>query len=77
MITEKFSAAEKKKMKLRLSKYGAIKQCADKTGIHRTTIARILKSGKATAGIALRMRNYIAGFVSRMYLETTVQKEAA
>jgi plasmid maintenance system antidote protein VapI len=77
MITEKFSKTEKKKLKLRLGKYGAIKQCADKTGIHRSTITRILKTGEATADIALRMRNYIDGFVSRMYLETSVRKEAA
>lgn len=77
MITEKFSPAEKKKLKQRLSRYGAIKHCAEKTGIHRSTIARVLKTGEATTDIVLRMRNYIGGFVSRMYLETSVRKEAA
>ncbi len=76
MITEKFSPAEKRKLRMRLQPYGAIKECADRTGLHRSTIARVLRTGEATTDVVNRMRNYMDGFISTMYIETT-HKEAA
>jgi DNA invertase Pin-like site-specific DNA recombinase len=68
MRTEIFSKTEKQAMKRKLAQYGAIKECAEQTGIHRTTIARILKTGEATEEVAEKMRNYLKG-ESRVFLE--------
>ena len=69
MITEKFSKKEQKKINKALKLYGAIKDCSDKTGVHRCTISRVMKTGVASEPIALKLRNYIDGFRSRLFLE--------
>ncbi len=68
-MTQKFSPAELRKMKKVLEPYGAIKDCSDKTNIHRTTIARALKTGAASDAVVHKMRLYLNGFASRMFIE--------
>lgn len=77
MITEKFSEKEKRRLKKLLKQYGAIKACSEKTGIHRSTIARVLKIGEATSEIALRLRDYLQGFSSRLFIEPVDKRNAA
>lgn len=59
MITEKFTPTEMRLLRRRLEQYGTIKDCAQKTGVHRTTIARILKTGECTALVAGKLREYL------------------
>ena len=68
MKTENFSKPEKQSLKRRLAQYGAIRQCAEQTGIHRSTIARILKTGEATGTIAEKIRRYLRG-ESKVFIE--------
>lgn len=68
-MTEKFLPAERRRLRKLLEPYGAIKDCADKTGIHRSTIARALKTGEASGMVMIRIRNYIDGFSSRMFVD--------
>lgn len=68
MKTEFFSAPEKRNLKQKLAQYGAIKECAEQTGIHRTTIARILKTGEATQAVIEKMRDYLRG-ESKVFVE--------
>lgn len=77
MITEKFSGAEKRKLKKLLSYYGAIKDCCEKTGVHRSTISRVLKIGESTTEVALKLRNYLQGFSSRLFIEPMDKERAA
>jgi|GEM_PF-2073118 len=69
MITEKFSPPERRKLRKVLEPYGAIKDCADKTGIHRTTIARLLKTGEASMVVVAKLRLFLGGFASRMFVD--------
>lgn len=59
MITEKLKPAEMKRLRGRLEQYGTITNCAQKTGIHRTTIARILKTGECTVVVANKLRAWM------------------
>lgn len=59
MITEKLKPAEMKRLRGRLEQYGTITDCAQKTGIHRTTIARILKTGECTVVVANKLRTWL------------------
>jgi predicted DNA-binding protein (UPF0251 family) len=59
MITEKLKPTEMKRLRSRLEQYGTITDCAQKTGIHRTTIARILKMGECTVVVANKLRNWL------------------
>lgn len=68
MKTEIFSKSERQAMKRKLSHYGAIKECSEQTGIHRTTVARILKTGEATEEVADKMRDYLKG-ESKVFIE--------
>lgn len=77
MITQKFSRDETRKLKKLLSPYGAIKECCEKTGIHRSTISRILKTGEATSIVVVKMRSYLDGFTSRMFVEQAGRRNAA
>lgn len=70
MMTEKFSIAEKQLLEEKLKSYGAKKDCADKTGIHRCTISRILKTGEATTPIISKLRIFIKASASRVFVET-------
>jgi hypothetical protein len=76
MITEKISNTEKRKLKKLLEPYGAIKDCASKTGVHRTTIARVLKTGEASGDIVQKIRVYLSGFASRMFIEPATREAA-
>lgn len=69
MITEKFSPPERQKLRKVLEPYGAIKDCADKTGIHRTTIARLLKTGEASMVVVAKLRLFMGGFASRLFVD--------
>ena len=69
MITEKFSMKEKKLMKQMLKQRGVIQDCANKTGVHRTTVTRAIKLGEASMPVALKMRIYLKGFPSKLYVE--------
>jgi DNA invertase Pin-like site-specific DNA recombinase len=69
MITEKFSPKEQKKMKEMLKRYGAIQDCANKTGVHRSTVTRAIKLGEASLPVAIKMRIYLSGFSSKLYME--------
>jgi len=68
MKTENFSKSEKQSLKRRLAQYGAIRECALQTGIHRSTIARILKTGAATETVLEKMRQYLRG-ESKVFVE--------
>ena len=70
MKTENFSNTEKKALKQRLGHYGAIKECAEQTGIHRSTISRLLKTGEATAGVLQKIRRFLSG-ESKVFIEPT------
>jgi len=59
MTTEKFSPAELRLLRRRLSAYGTIKTCCEHTGIHRTTINRLLKTGEASDAVAQKLRGYL------------------
>lgn len=59
MITEKFSPEEKRRLCKRLELYGTIADCAARTGIHRSTIARVLKTGEASSSIVGKLREYL------------------
>ena len=59
MITEKLKPAEMKRLRGRLEQYGTITDCGQKTGIHRTTIARILKTGECTVVVANKLRSWL------------------
>lgn len=68
MITEKFLPAERRLLAKRLELYGTIADCAARTGIHRSTIARILKTGEATGTVAEKIRRYLRG-ESKVFIE--------
>ena len=68
MKTEFFSAPEKRNLRQKLAQYGAIKECAAQTGIHRSTIARVLKTGEATGAVLEKMRDYMRG-ESKVFVE--------
>jgi hypothetical protein len=59
MITEKFLPAERRVLGKRLELYGTIADCAARTGIHRSTIARVLKTGEASQTIITKLREYL------------------
>ena len=59
MITEKFLPAEHKQLKKRLECYGTITHCAFHTGIHRSTIARIVKTGEGSSDIIQKLREWM------------------
>lgn len=69
MITEKFSRKEIKQLKKQLEPYGAIKDCCEKTGVHRSTISRVLKTGEATEQVARKLKIYMQRFISRLFIE--------
>ncbi len=69
MITEKFSITERTQLRAVLEGYGAIKDCAEKTGIHRCTISRVLKTGEATAPVIGKLRIYLQAINMHMYVE--------
>jgi hypothetical protein len=69
MITEKFSKKERKEMQAALKRYGAIQDCADITGVHRSTITRVVKTGEASMPVAEKIRDYLNGFNSRLFME--------
>ncbi|HEY1032873.1 MAG TPA: hypothetical protein VGD89_13945 [Flavipsychrobacter sp.] len=68
MITEKFSTREQRKLRNRLAMYGTIAHCARQTGIHRSTITRVLTTGIATAPVVQKLRLYISD-KSRVFVE--------
>lgn len=59
MITEKFLPAERRLLAKRLELYGTIADCAARTGIHRSTIARVLKTGEGSQTIISKLREYM------------------
>ncbi|RYE23218.1 MAG: hypothetical protein EOP51_11200 [Sphingobacteriales bacterium] len=59
MITEKFLPAERRLLNRRLQLYGTIADCAARTGIHRSTIARVLKTGEASQTTIDKLRLYM------------------
>lgn len=59
MITEKMLPAERRLLSKRLEMYGTIADCAARTGIHRSTIARVLKTGEASQTIISKLREYL------------------
>ncbi len=69
MLTEKFSIAEKHQLHKRLQGYGAKTDCATKTGIHISTLARVLKTGEATTPVAEKLRRFISASASRVFIE--------
>ena len=69
MITEKFSADERRRLRKMLARYGAIKECCNQTGLLRTTISRVLKTRAATDEVIIKLRDYMDGFMSRMFVE--------
>ncbi len=69
MLTEKFSITEKHLLRKRLQGYGAKTDCATKTGIHRSTISRVLKTGEATTPVAEKLRQFIKASASRVFVE--------
>lgn len=69
MITEKFSITERTQLRAVLEGYGAIKDCAEKTGIHRCTISRVLKTGEATTPVISKLRIYLQAINMHMYVE--------
>lgn len=70
MTTEKFSITEKQMLRKRLQGYGAKKDCSTKTGIHRSTITRVLKTGEATTPVISKLRLFIKTSASRVFVET-------
>jgi len=69
MITEKFSITERRQLRTKLEGYGAIKDCADKTGVHRCTISRVLKTGEATTPVINKLRIYLQAIQIHVYVE--------
>lgn len=69
MLTEKFSITERAQLRATLEAYGAIKDCAEKTGIHRCTISRVLKIGEATSPIVHKLRIYMQAVNIHVYVE--------
>ncbi len=59
MNTEKFLPAELRLLRRKLSAYGTIKTCCEYTGIHRTTINRLLKTGEASGAVMQKLRVYL------------------
>ncbi len=76
-MTEKFSKEEKRQIKLKLECYGAIKDCSEKTGIHRSTIQRLLKSGEASQQVANKLRNYVGCLNTKLFIEPSAGFETA
>jgi hypothetical protein len=68
MRTENFSEAEKRRLKQRLSSYGAISNCAAQAGIHRSTVTRILKTGAAGKEVMGKLRTYLQNN-SKLFIE--------
>ncbi|HLO70290.1 MAG TPA: hypothetical protein VK167_05445 [Flavipsychrobacter sp.] len=69
MLTEKFSITERAQLRATLEAYGAIKDCAEKTGIHRCTISRVLKTGEATTPVISKLRIYLQAINMHVYVE--------
>lgn len=59
MITEKLLPTERRLLSKRLEMYGTIADCSMRTGIHRSTIARVLKTGEASQIVIGKLREYL------------------
>jgi hypothetical protein len=77
MKTKKFSQWELNRLKKQLEPRGSISDCAQKTGVHRTTITRVLKIGQATEDVVEKLVVYMDGFRSRLFMELGQQSKAA
>jgi hypothetical protein len=59
MITEKMLPAERRLLSKRLELYGTIADCSMRTGIHRSTIARVVKTGEGSQTVIAKLREYL------------------
>ncbi len=69
ILTEKFSISEKHLLQRKLGNNVAMKDCAQKTGIRRATLARLLKTGEARPATMHRLRIYLYTLPVRVFIE--------